>query len=428
MAIQYNTKVNIIGTLSSNEEKVLNKYWAVDFSKKPYKFQLSVNEHKEINTEDCRTITQILKHGRATCDHPSFNCSSCSNNFSTNSRKEFLSKLKKTNWLCQSCETQAIYSELKPYIDNLEIWDEKSNLNNSNLLSNLNSLEFIYLLALYIKLKDISSEKLSSKTSLIIQKLNLTGSQNLDEKILNQLVKKNILKKIGNDDTFKNTDYQKILRAYDCSVHHPREIQEIIRKFDKKFYFCEPNSYLLGASSDHKSLLEIYIAIKEKLNDYEMNINELSYLNIYVDNLLEAKAFKLLDLVRKNYFIPIKKSPKIERLLNKTMDLLTLEQAYSWLNFVGKQAAETIDSNRKLDYLNFNKYQENYIFLNILESYLNLIEKEERKSFIKILPKELYATNSFEQYLSEIVSEIGVSFISMNGRDIKKRLAEYYLR
>lgn len=427
MTIKYYTKVDIAGTLNPTEEKILNKYWQVDFSKKPYKFQFSVSQHKQNSDVDSKQITQILRHGKATCTHPSFSCASCLNNFYTNSRKEFLSQFKKTTWLCQSCETQKIYDELKPYIDSLETWDNKRNQNTSKQRFNLNDLKFIELLALYIQLKDISPEKLSSKSARFIQGLNLTGNQQLDEKILDQLIEKNIFKKIDINDTHENSDYQKILRAYSCSVYKPKEIRDIIKKFDKKFHFCKPNSYLVLPDSGLTNHFETFIDITKKLNNYRMDINDLEDLQVCIDEILLFKAFKFLELVQRNYCFPIKKSIKIERLLKKAMDLLTPEQAYGWINSVGKKTAETIDNNRKLNYLHFNTYQENYIFLNRLESYLHLIEKEERKSFFKILPEELYATSALEQYLSEIISEIGVSFISMNGRDIKQCLVEYYL-
>lgn len=417
--------------LNTEECDLLNKYWLLDNSLNPPKFKYKITDlltktNMKFGSGKLHKIVQL--NSKASCNHPVFKCFACENTFQTNSRKIFLNQFKSTNWECYACEYKRISGEAKPILTVLEefIKDLTGSTNLTQDSFELKELSFVEKLCLLEVLKNtdyLNSRQIPKN----LNQFDMTGSEIFDYEIVNSLISKKAIVYLTKEQATIPSSYQLLQTIYQKAECKPllEQLKRKILDFDDKFYHLQPGHYLqhdLSSSSFEK----LATKLEESLNNHQISFDELEQLQEIIKNNLMNKAYKLLKLVQSEHSFPVKQGCPLETILAKTMNLLTLEQAYGWMNFVGKKVSKDILENRQLKNRYFNSYQENYLFISVLESYLNLIEKGERDAKHKIVPTYLLAPSFLERHTSMNIIKNNVSWISLSGREVMNRTANHF--
>lgn len=329
-------------------------------------------------------------------------CPVCKTRYKAFNRQK-LSKLPVNPKTCNSCETM-IQNEF--ITAKIEYLSDKLNALNFDSIENFEEINLNYfeLISLYVLIRP------SSKKRAIFykkNKLHLTFSCDLDNRILKGLIEKRIifeLQKQDYDELIVN-DYHGDATDFALfnfgSLWGLKHANKNLRNTLQKLFQTKLPKYGVHIllPKNFKSFLTFKLNIQQKLESYILSLNDIEHIESVVLQQRLDLAHKMVRGSGKFFKLKIEHSVKLELLLTNLVKKHPIEE----VNYMIFKIAS--DSKHYLEFENsdFNKYAKKYLFTKALERKIKYLEDIEFTLYKQKLPDFMKNTKLEEFFNSNIV-------------------------
>ncbi|CAM3797304.1 hypothetical protein [Rheinheimera salexigens] len=387
------------------------EYWEVNFDTQPIKHHNNAKELAEQKGYKNATelLNEIKKYTSVVFNCANTVCPSCKKPSFVYSRTQQMQLIRqKSAPRCSECEINKRNTELAEIVNLLDKKIEEFKFPDVSFSSLIN-LDYLTKVTFLAWILDKEFQPYQN-INLTREEVNLTGSESLDVKILNELSEKKLIHLVPQE---QSAELLLISHAQSLIHSNQENTDKLLAKkiVNYQSIIPRPGLYLI-LPEDFLSMENYIERLLEDVLSTQLSTTDIQRIEeLVLNNRLEI-AYQLLNLTIAKHKISIDQNIKLDSVLTKLVREYSIKTVFNILDYQAKLTAAYLYSNRNVSY-----HIRPTIFCKKIESYMNYLETNNKLSFQKNLPDN-FVGSSLEYFSSYYILGQLISWCNLSGNEI----------
>lgn len=391
------------------ETELIYKYWELKaFENKKFRYQL-----KELidilNFTKVETIPNLIKE-KCFISSNSLVCIKCNQNFTPNTRTEFIHLQNKERQVCKKCKKTEVTNYVLMEIENINSSIKQIPLPKFNE-SNLQNLDYLNSLALLSMLLELNPSDTTQPVQVSKFELFVSGNTDIDTQIFTDLEHQKAIHIVNDNETTKISTF------YNEDAYLLQNIDLIDTKLLQKlktrslqttmpgFYFSLPDCF--DDFDEYKANLF------EQLINTTITRDDIEKIQEFVLKIRLDQVYILLGIVKNVIKIPIDMNMKLDTVFVKLIKKYPLPVIFNILSYQAKQVASKLYSNPSMIY-HIQKQQ----LATFLETHIKYLEENDKAILYKKKLPDFMVGSMIEGFTSYYVFDGLTSWTDLSANEV----------